>query len=95
MASVDVIGKAQIAGGILQQIVGVEPAYDYRENYVRVYYPPDSLRVAQANLAALATSPPGDLRIEWAPVITPYVIKKVLPIAAGLLIAGFMIGRRF
>lgn len=94
MASIDVIGKAQAAGLIMKQVLGTEPSYEYRDNYVRVYYPPDALRQVRSKLQEIATAPAGDMRIDWAPIVTPYAIKKVLPIAAGILFLGIMIGKR-
>lgn len=93
MASIETIGKAQIMGAALQKITGVEPSYLYEENFVRIYFQPDRLKQVQTKLAQMAASGPSDVRIDWFPIATPLLIKKGLPVAIGLLVAGYIFGK--
>lgn len=94
MATGESIAKAKAAGLILQQILGVEPSYDTRENYVRLYYQPDALVQAQSAVRSMATGPDADLRIDWLPIVTPYALGKVIPIAFGLVALGYILGKK-
>ena len=93
MATLESIGKAKATGLILSTVLGVEPKYEYHDNYVRVYYPSTDLPAVRAKVNEIATGPAGDVRIDWLPLTTPIAIKTVLPVAVGLIAAGFLIGR--
>lgn len=93
MASIASIGKAQLVGAALQKITGQEPSYIYNDDHVRVYFEPDRLKSVQKQLAEMATSGPGDVRIDWLPIITPIAIKKAAPYAIGILVAGYLLGK--
>jgi len=93
MASIETVGKAKILGAALQKITGVEPSYLYEENFVRIYFQPDRLRQVQAKLSEMATSGPSDVRIDWFPIVSPMLIKKGIPVAVGLLVAGYLFGK--
>lgn len=93
MADVKSIAKARAIGLAIQQVTGVEPSYEHAADHVRIYFQPDRLKAAQSKLREWSKSSPGDIRVDWFPVITPMAIEKGLPIAAGLLLAGYLLGR--
>jgi hypothetical protein len=93
MASVQTIAKAQGSGLLLEQLFGIPVSYDYQPNHVRVYYQPDRLKQVQGRVATMAAGGPGDVRIDWFPMVTPVVLKQAAPYAVGLLAAGFLIGK--
>jgi hypothetical protein len=75
-------------------MTGVEPVYEYGSNYVRIYYHPDRLKEVQKKLELISASGPGDVRVDWFPMIVPMAIKKALPVAIGLFVLGYAIGGR-
>jgi hypothetical protein len=93
MAAVQVIAKAQGSGLLLEQLFNVPVSYDYQPDHVRVYYQPDHLKQVQARIATMAAGGPGDVRIDWFPMVTPIMLKQAAPYAIGLLAAGFLIGK--
>lgn len=93
MANVATIGKAKAIGTALQKITGVEPSYLYEDNFVRIYFQPDRLQAVQTKLAEMAASGPSDVRIDWFPIVSPMILKKGLPVAIGLLVAGYIFGK--
>ena len=94
MASLQSITKAQGVGLLLQKMTGIAPSYVYGHDYVRIYYQPDKLKEVQRKLELISASGPGDVRVDWFPMVLPMAIKKALPFAAGLLLIGYLIGGR-
>lgn len=94
MANVQVIAKAKATGLIMSKMLGVEPDYEYAENYVRVYYQPDKLQTVQGNVNLMANKKDGEIKIDWLPIVQPLIIKKALPylLGAGLLV--YLISRK-
>lgn len=93
MASITSISKAQGIGFALQQITGQEPSYAYEPDYVRVYFEPDRLQLVQKKLEQMASSGPGDVRIDWMPIVLPYAVKKAALPVIGVALAGFILGK--
>lgn len=93
MASAVSIGKAQAAGLAMQSVFGVAPSYLYNPDHVLIYYEPDKLKAVQERIASMATSGPSDVRINWLPIVTPIAVKKAIPYAVGLLVAGYLFGK--
>ena len=93
MASIELITKAKISQAGMKSVFGVSPELDIREKTVRVFYPPDKLRIAQSNFQKRMEEPPGDLRVEINPVITPYILKKMAIPAFVLFVSGFMLSK--
>lgn len=93
MATVQTIAKAQGTGLLLEQLFGVPVSYEYNPDHVRVYYQPDRLKQVQGKVQTMASGGPGDVRIEWFPMVSPVVLKTAAPYAIGLIAAGFILGR--
>jgi hypothetical protein len=94
MASLQSITKAQGVGLLLKKLTGIDPVYEYGPDYVRIYYHPDKLKLVQKALEKVSASGPGDVRVDWFPMVVPMAIKKAIPFAAGLLLIGYLIGGR-
>jgi len=92
MASLQSITKAQGVGLLLQKMTGIAPSYVYGPDYVRIYYEADKLKEVQKKLQLISASGPGDVRIDWFPMVVPMAIKKALPFAAGIFFLGYLIG---
>lgn len=95
MATVQTIAKAKATGLILKNLLGVEPEYDYQENYVRLYYTGNNLNQVRerVNEIAATSKKPSDVRIDFIPFVAPVGIKKVLPYALGAVALGYIIGK--
>ncbi len=94
MASLQSIAKAQGVGLLLEKLTGIKPSYIYGNDYVRIYYHPDKLKEVQRKLELISASGPGDVRVDWFPMVVPMAIKKALPFAAGIFFLGLLIGGR-
>lgn len=95
MAAVQSIAKAKATGLVLKNVFGIEPQYQYLEDHVRVYFKPEDLPTVHAKINELFVKgkTPSDVRIDYLPVISPIAIKKVLPIAIGTLVTGYLLGK--
>ena len=90
----DVLKARAIAEG-LGNLIGIKPTLDIRRNYIRIFYPADQLPRVQKKFTDVVERPPGKIRVELAPVITPYYLKKFTPALAGLFAGGFVLGKSF
>ncbi len=95
MASLQTIAKAKTTGLILKNLLGVEPDYQYFDNYVRLYYSKENLPKVQEriNQIAINSSKPSDVKIDFLPIVAPAAVKKVLPYALGAVALGFVLGK--
>lgn len=95
MATVQSIAKAKGTGLILKNLLGVEPQYDYQVDHVKLYYTGNSLNQVRERINQIAVSSqrPGDVRIDFVPMVAPLVIKKVFPFAIGAIITGYLLGK--
>lgn len=93
MAALESIAEARIEGALLSKLFGVAPSYEYNPDHVRIYYQPDRLKQVQDRVNQMATSGPGDVRIDWFPMIQPIVLKQALPYAIGAIALGYFLGK--
>lgn len=95
MATVQTIAKAKATGLILKSLLGIEPEYDYQDNFVRLYYTGNNLNQVREKVDQIATTSkkPSDVRVDFFPIIAPAGIKKVLPYALGAVALGYIIGK--
>lgn len=95
MASITTIGRAKALSLAIEQLVGVEPSMQIATDHVRIYFQPDRLLQVQQRLREMEESGPSDVRIDWFPAFTPMIIRKTLPIAGLVFLAGVITGRVF
>jgi hypothetical protein len=94
MANVVTIAKANATAIAMERVTGVYPELDIQSNYVRLYYPADTLPAAQAKFEKILNDKtPSDVRIDYSPLVTPVLIKKYWFYPVGALLAAFLIGR--
>lgn len=95
MADIRSIAKAQALGLALKKTTGIEPSYVYETDHVLIYYEPDRLKQMQEYVEKIAASgrKPGDVRVNWMPIITPFAIKKAVPYVVGILAIGYFLGK--
>lgn len=98
MASLQAITKAEAIGFGIQQVFGVTPSYDYQADRVRIYFDADNLPIMRQRVNEIVSPTPGaqadDVVIDWLPAVYPTAAKFLIPAAAGLLIIGYLIGKR-
>lgn len=97
MATVQTIAKAKATGLILKNLLGIEPEYQYFDNYVRLYYSNENLPKVQSriNQIAINSSKPSDVKIDFLPMVAPLAVKKVAPFAIGAIVIGYIIGKHY
>lgn len=95
MAELKEVLKARAIAEGLGKLIGIKPTLDIRREYIRIFYPADQLRTVQKKFSDVIERPPGKIRVELAPVMTPYFLKKFTPALAGLLAGGFILGKSF
>jgi hypothetical protein len=98
MASVQSIAKAQAVGKLLYSFTGIEPQYTYYDDYVNVFYKQSDIPAIQSKIDSLIKNNSGkksDIQIDYLPLISNLLIKKVLPYGLGLILIGYIIGKKF
>lgn len=93
MASIKVIAEAKIQAMGIKTLFGVAPELDIQDDYVRLYYPPDKIQLAQDKFKVIMASPPGPIRYDFNGVAVPWGIKNFGLGILGLAVFGFFIGR--
>lgn len=94
MANIKLIARAKVSQAAIKQILGIQPKMDIYDDYIELYYTPDTLPAAQTNFISLVErDEPSKIKIRFKPVIKPYAIKKVMPYAIGTLLTGFLLGK--
>ena len=87
------IAQAGIIKAGIAKIFNAEPKLDIQDDHVRIFFDGEELTKAQNTILNLSKKKPGGIRVDFAPVLKPYVIKKYLPIAAGLFALGWLLGK--
>ncbi len=87
--------KAQTLALLSEQVLGVKPEIEKVGNdYYRLYWKSDDLPEVRENFSSyISNIEPGDVRVEWVPVVQNVAIKKALPWVLGVFAAGFLIGK--
>ena len=95
MATVQTIAKAKATGLIHKNLLGIEPEYDYQDDHVKLHYTGSNLNQVREKINQIATTSkkPGDVRIDFIPMIAPVGIKKALPYALGAVALGYILGK--
>jgi hypothetical protein len=94
MADLNLTLKASAVKAVIEQVFGFTPVVNMTENYVEFSFTPEQQIVLRAWLDKQLVSPPGELRFNLSPVLTPWIIKKALPYLAAAAGTGFVVGRR-
>jgi hypothetical protein len=87
------IVKARLTGTMLQRFFGVKPSYDIQEKYVRIYWKPEDLPTARNTFYNLVESGDDSIRVDFLPIVRPYVMRKYGIYIIGAAAALFLLGR--
>lgn len=94
MADIVTQVKAETIAALAKQIFGVKPVVQNMGDYYRIYWENENLPEARAAFEQYVSEiKPGDVRVEWFPVVQNVAIKKALPYVLGIFAAGFLIGK--
>lgn len=86
--------KAEGIALLAKQVLGVKPEIENAGDYYRVYWNKEDLPEVRDNLEDyISNIEPGDVRVEFMPVVQNVAIKKALPYVLGIFAAGFIIGK--
>lgn len=86
--------KAEAWQFALLQMTGIEPDIEYKADHARIYWTPAKLQQMQNWLdERMKAEPSGDVRIDFAQVVTPVLAKKAIPYGLGAIGAGILIGK--
>ncbi len=97
MANIQAITKAKSIGEILKAFTGIEPEYIYYDDYVSIYYKKSDIPIIHEKINKAIQSTSGkksDIKIDYLPLISPLIIKKVMPFAIALLVTGYLLGKK-
>lgn len=94
MNSVTAAIKAEGVALLAKQVLGVKPEIENAGDHYRVYWNNEDLPEVRENFNTYVSEmQPGDVRVEWVPVVQNVAIKKALPYVLGIFAAGFLIGK--
>jgi len=85
---------AESYAAALEKMVGVPAAVRHVANYSEVYWSRENIPAAQSWLnRQLSPGKPGDVRVDFGPVVYPVAARRALPYVVGLLVAGYVAGK--
>ena len=86
--------KTELLSQIVERITGEKPLIEKTETYSHFRFSPGQQIKLRAFLKAqLKPQPPGDIRIDAAPVVLPVLVEQAAPYILGVAALGFLIGR--
>lgn len=91
MASIQTAIKGEVVASALERITGERPAVEYIGNIARLSWSREQLPQVRAWFTAQMSKDPGDIQIDFAPVVLPYVLKKAGPYAIGGALATLLL----
>lgn len=93
MATAEMLAKAMLYRRALGRVLGQKPEYEVEEDYVRLYWAPDQLPKATKRYKEMVEAEPGELRVDFAPVVMPYYTKKYLIFGLAAVAGAFFLGK--
>jgi hypothetical protein len=100
MANIRTLAQANIYALAIEKITGQKPEIVSFDTYVKLLFTPDQVIALQAYLdqqikGAIKPQlgPPSGVIIDIMPIAGPVMLKKALPLIAGIAILGFLAGK--
>jgi len=93
MASLQAAAKAQAIALAIERATGERPTISYGPSRASLTWTPDQRVRLRGFMEAQISGKPGDVEIETASIVMPYVYKRAIPYLAGALALGFVAGR--
>lgn len=86
--------KAEGLAALAEQTTGVKPTVVDYGDHIKIFWDAATLPEARQKFEQYVSEiKPGDIRIEWLPVVQNVAIKKAAPFIIGIFAAGFIIGK--
>jgi hypothetical protein len=95
MTSLSAVLKAQALAAAIGDITGTHPVITDTGAVERITFTPaDQIKVREWLESMLASAQvPGDVQVDFVPVILPLAVKKLLPAVVAIALVGFLLGR--
>jgi len=95
MASLITTAKARTIAYAIQQYTGVKPRVVFLDDYAQISFAAEDQKRLSAYLLNELNKKrsPGDVRIDYRPVISPVITRKAMPYLLGAACAGLILGR--
>ena len=90
--SLQTIATAEAYGAALKALTGTGATVTHKADYSEVRF--QDPRAAAAWIEEqLKPGEPGAVRVDLMPAVLPVVLKRAVPVALGLLAAGYLLGK--
>jgi hypothetical protein len=87
--------KTQAIATAFSLILGSYPIVTYKGEMGVVSFTPDqAAKLREYITAKMNDNTPSDLQIDLLPALLPLLLEKSLPVVAGILLLGYILGRR-
>lgn len=90
---IDQGAKTALWSGAIQAVSGEPPIVTEQDGYTNIDFTPGQIKFFRAKLDNWAAGDPGEVRINYKPVLAPWAIKKYWPWAAGAVALGWFLGK--
>jgi len=65
----------------------------FADGHAELYFDKEQIPRLQSFVNTLIKKAPGNVRINFAPVLIPVILKKILPVMLLLLAGGYLVGK--
>ena len=90
--SLQTIATAEAYAAAINSLTGTPATVVHKANYSEVSF--SNPRATEAWIEEqLKPGEPGDVRLNFMPVVLPVVLKRAVPVALGLLAVGYLLGK--
>lgn len=87
MASTAIVSKAELYAKGIQAITGERPVINYYADHAEIRFKPSQVKKLRESMES---GKPSEVKIDFLPIAAPIVLKKLIPLAVGLYIAGII-----
>lgn len=85
--------KSQGLALAIKAATGENPTVTDYPDFSELTFDEDQVKRLRQKLKSALSAAPGDVRVDLAPVITPVVLEKVIPLAVIGLLGAYVLGR--
>lgn len=89
--------KAESIVYAIEKITGSRPYIQYSPGGTDIYFSAAQVRDVTRNISTMLEkkpSPADNINIHAVPIVAPIILKKVWPVALGLIALGYIIGKK-
>jgi hypothetical protein len=86
--------KSQGTALAIKAATGEMPLVTDYENYTTLSFSPEQIKNLRVKLKSAMNAAPGEVRVDFAPIITPVVLEKIAPLALLGLLGVYLLGRQ-